>query len=51
MSIMVPQETNLDIEMEQYYFLEESIFCVQYSDTHVRVWRLRGDHMSSACIR
>ena len=30
---------------------DESQFCVQYCDSHMHVWRLRGDHPSLPCIR
>ncbi|GFX61570.1 hypothetical protein TNCV_2745451 [Trichonephila clavipes] len=30
---------------------DEYWFCVQYSDGHIRVWELRGDRSSPACIR
>lgn len=38
-------------EWHNVVFSDESRFCVQYSDGRIRVWRLRGDRTSPACIR
>ncbi|GFU92970.1 hypothetical protein TNCV_2081161 [Trichonephila clavipes] len=40
--------------IQKYYnvvFSDESRFVVEYSDGRTRVWRHRGNRLSSACIR
>ncbi|GFS85593.1 transposable element Tcb1 transposase [Trichonephila clavipes] len=32
-------------------FSDKTLFCMQYSDSSMQVWRLRGDCSFSACIR
>ncbi|GFW76717.1 transposable element Tcb1 transposase [Trichonephila clavipes] len=42
---------NLAHEWSNVIFSDESRFCLQHQDGHIRVWRHRGERAMAACIR